>query len=61
MLGKGLEDSRVVSARAIRSCLTQLMQEALENDLRLCALHLRIAILELDDVINQAGDTPSAS
>ncbi len=46
---------RRASAQALRACLAQLMQEALDHDFRLSALHIRVAMLELEDVLAQAG------
>jgi hypothetical protein len=43
--------TRQATAESIKACLAQLAQEALEHGFRLCALHLNVAILELDDII----------
>lgn len=46
---------RIAAAQGLRACLGQLMNEALEQGFRLSALHIRVAILELEDVLAQAG------
>jgi hypothetical protein len=47
-------------AKSLRQCLAQLMSEALSHDMHIPALHMRIAILELDDVI-LAEDRPRSA
>ena len=39
------------SAGAIRQCLSYLLADALESELHLPALHIKLAIMELDDLI----------
>ena len=43
---------------SLRHCLQRLMEDALMHDLRVPALHLRIAIIELDEVLaaGERGD-----
>lgn len=43
--------SRLDYARALKACLTQLGTEAMDHGLNFCALHLNVAVLELDDLI----------
>lgn len=42
------------SALGLRHALDMLKQEALDHGFRFCALHLQVAILELDTVISAA-------
>lgn len=51
--------SQIDYARGLRHCLNQLMDDTLNHDLKVVALHLRIAIVELDDVLMEAGLRPS--
>ncbi len=46
-------------AAALRNCLVYLLQDAKEADLGWCALHLKIAISELNSVMdNGAAGAP---
>lgn len=51
--------NRTTSARALKACLSQLMDEALNHDFRYCALHMRVAILELEDFLESRATTGS--
>jgi len=43
--------SRLTAATSIRDCLTYMLVETLEADLGSVGLHMKLAILEADDVI----------
>lgn len=46
-------------AAALRNCLVYLLQDAKEAELGWCALHLEIAISEINNVMDQsAADSP---
>lgn len=46
-----MSSGRTEQAQALRACLVQLASEASEHNFHFCTLHLRVAILELDDLI----------
>ncbi|RME62209.1 MAG: hypothetical protein D6782_12685 [Alphaproteobacteria bacterium] len=52
--------SKITFARSLRHCLHQLMDDALSHDLKIPALHLRIAILELDELLDMQASQDSA-
>jgi hypothetical protein len=43
--------SRLESAAGLKLCLTQLREEAMSHGFMHTALHLRIAMMELDDML----------
>jgi hypothetical protein len=47
----GTHAARLESAAGLKLCLTQLREEALSHGFTHTALHLRIAIMELDDTL----------
>jgi hypothetical protein len=47
-----MQPSRIEQAQALKACLVQLAGEASENGFVFCTLHLRVAILELDDLLD---------
>lgn len=50
-----LPTSALRTARSLRLILLQLIDEALAHQLKPAAIHLRLAVLELDDLL---GGTP---
>ena len=47
--------SGAAPAEGIRLALAMLMEEAIDHGYRFCALHIRVAIAELDEVIGDAA------
>lgn len=50
---------RLASARGLRACLAQLMDEALGHGFHLTALHIRVAMLELEEVLDAGHGGPA--
>lgn len=44
-------ESDAPAAQGLRACLAQMLDEATNHGFKFCAVHLRVAILELDDEI----------
>jgi hypothetical protein len=55
------EPTLVVRAKGLRTCLATLAQEAAGFGFHHCALHLRVAMLELDDEIALAEANPPSA
>ncbi|GAB4136377.1 MAG: hypothetical protein Tsb0016_00700 [Sphingomonadales bacterium] len=48
-------EPRIAFAASLRHCLNRLLADTLDHDLKVAALHLKIAIVELDDFLDNQG------
>ncbi len=55
-----LPEPRIAFASSLRHCLNRLLADTLDHDLKVAALHLKIAIVELDDFLDQQGHHPAS-
>lgn len=64
-VARQLVSDNELSAQGLRACLAQMHDEATVHGFKFCAVHLKVAILELEEVIlsqtrHMAQSAPSA-
>lgn len=59
MDGSTNSEGTIDQAAALRNCLVYLLQDAKEANLGWCALHLKIAISELNSVMDSGAEGAS--
>lgn len=45
---------RSETANSLRECLGYLLDEAMEHDMNFVALHIKLAMIEADDIVQRA-------